>query len=244
MIPIAIGAPRKDRWRGRRKSFPNRHIINVKNVLICSHRLVEPCTFRPPMKPHRRSLPFWTVLLSLLVSAPAVAQSFNFTFTDSADQVSAFGSISVTNGVATVGSITVSGPSTYFNETLSLATLVSPVTTVTDAIGGDNESFDNLVYPTTNPVFNGNGLGFVSSTTGNNSNPNYWVNLWGNSPDSYTLFEAGNDPSVANGQNHVYAGLNGTLTLTEIPEPSSLAALMGLTTLGFAGFRRFRRRLC
>ncbi len=199
------------------------------------------------MNTHQCSLPLGAGLLVLLIMfvPAALAQTvtyYDFTFTDTSNSlVSATGSFSfdTSDGLATVGSVTVSGPSGYLNGTLSLAALQNPVGQLTTVrnVAGDDIIFDNLVYPNSNPVFDSvGGLGFVSST---DNNPDYMVNIWGNSPGSYTLAEVGND-----GQGRVYVyGDAGTLTLTQIPEPSAYAAMLGLATLGLASLRRFRRRV-
>ena len=164
---------------------------------------------------------------------------YDFTFTGSGG-MNAKGTISILDGVAQSGSINVTGvpieasPSTLISAAGSLL----PESGSTDARNHDGDviTYDNIVNVANDPVLNSNGLGFGSGQYGPSSY-NTLINLWGNSPGSYTLFigEAlldGNGNVVGDAQ-YVYHSDSSSLTLTPVPEPAtlSLLALGGLAML-------------
>ncbi len=177
-------------------------------------------------------------LLALLLPAPlALAQSsYSFTFADGSANVVASGAFDVSAAnVVTAGSATVGGIDGFLPGTFSL---VSPTTV--RALDGTDIIYNNLITPALNPVLDRGGLGFANgyySTGPNAGHYNYVLNIFGNSPSNYRLFEAGQLTSAPT-TGYVYNGINGTLNLTQIPEPSTYAAILGLATLGVALIRR------
>ncbi len=168
----------------------------------------------------------------------------------------ATGTIDISGGVATSGTISVTGvPLEAFPHTpltTAAGALVpdpaSPSTLTLVNHDGDNIIFDNIVYPgdpATVQVLDGNGLGFASRPYLDSVHYNALINLWGNSPGSYTLFVAeaqldGNGNVIGDAQ-WVYTTDTGSLTFTAVPEPSSDAlVILGALTLGSAAIRRRR----
>jgi len=203
------------------------------------------------------SLLKWAVLAgagALLVSSPAAVaaiETYDFTFTSSG--MDATGTLTLDNGVATLGSINVTGVPLEASPTTLITTGGSLLQAngATDARNHDGDviTYDNLVNLANDPVLNGNGLGFGSGQYGPGSY-NTLINIWGNSPGSYTLFvaEAQLDSSgnVVGDPQWVYASNNGSLILTaiSIPEPSAWTSPFVLSALavGPVGFVAFRRR--
>jgi hypothetical protein len=190
---------------------------------------------------HKNKLVSLAALIGLLVSAPAAfAQVFNLSFTSGG--VSAYGSVSLTAGVATAGSITITGAA--LNGVFALV----PVPAITNSgpgvetisnPNGDFVTFDNLTSPSANPALNSNGLAFASGYLGldGSGRPEYesLINLWGNGPGSYSLFEG-----KKTNTEQVYVTYNGTADFQAIPEPSTYAAILGTAALGFVAMRRRR----
>ena len=147
--------------------------------------------------------------------------------------VSATGTIDETGGIATSGSITLTGAA--LNGTFGLITntpeIVDP--------DGENLTIDTVFNPSQNPVVSSTGLGFASGYIGvaGNGYPEYAnaLNLWGNSPGNYSLFE-GSGPKGSN----IYVTYNGSMSVEAIPEPSTYAAILGAACLGFSVIRRKR----
>lgn len=172
-------------------------------------------------------------LLALLLPAPlALAQTLNFTFTDNSSNVLAFGSLDVSGNVVTSGSATVNGIDGFVPGTFNLVS-PSPVR----ALDGTDIIFNNLITPSQNPTLDSGGLGFAEGYL-SAGHYNYVLNLWGNSPDNYTLFEAGELTGGPTPTGYVYKGVNGTMNLASIPEPATYAAVLGFATLGVAAVRR------
>ncbi len=104
-------------------------------------------------------------VLLLLASAPAVAdQIYNFTFTGN-DGIDATGTISIVGGVAQSGSISV----------INVPLEAPPHTPLTTAAGdfltaggdvrnhdGDVVTYDTVVNPSNDPVFDNTGVAFAS----------------------------------------------------------------------------------
>lgn len=160
------------------------------------------------------------VALSVLAGLPAsvLAENFDFTYTGSAG-VSAFGSLTATsNGdgtfTATSGFITVTGGAVM--GTWNLVT--NPGGTAASLSPFAMFIFDNQLLPVADPKLTTSGLLFSDGIVE--------VNIWGNSPGSYSHWEAmGGGYAVSS---------DGQFTLT--PAPGSVALL------GLGGVVAARRR--
>jgi hypothetical protein len=190
---------------------------------------------------------------ALLASAPgavAAVQTYDFTFTSGG--MDATGMITVDNGVATSGSINVTGvpveasPSTLITASGSLL----PGTGSAQNHNGDNLPYDNLVNFASDPILTGNGLVFASGQYGP-THYNTLIGLWGGDPNGdpipgeYTLFvgEAlvdGNGNVIPGESEYVYNYLPGSLTMVPAPESAAWTSplLLGALTLGSMGIRR------
>ena len=205
------------------------------------------------------------VMLVLIASAPAaVAQIYTFTFIGNSG-IDASGTITISGGVATSGSINVVNVPLEAPPHTPLTTAVGYLNT---AAGGDVRNFDGDVYgpydtvvnPLSDPVFDINGLAFGSSIINGNTTstpvtydggtPVYdtIIGLWGNSPGSYGMFIGEANPADLNPDGTLIPGRDaqwvyvynetGTLTLTPVPEPATL----GLVSAGLLGLLALRRR--
>ncbi|MFO1477594.1 MAG: PEP-CTERM sorting domain-containing protein [Verrucomicrobiota bacterium] len=186
--------------------------------------------------------------LMLLASAPMAAaqQTYDFTFTGGT--VTASGWITVFNGVAQTGWITATGIPTEANPAVfvSMSGSLVPNPSAPAAISvrnhdGDDIIFDNVVNVGSDPALTGNGLGFASGQYA----PGYYnqlLNIWGNSPGSYSLFAAeanlDGQGNVIGDPQYVYSIMNGSFTLTPVPEPSTLTLMLGALAVGRATLRR------
>ena len=129
-----------------------------------------------PRKPIHRD---WSVALSSNPSTASFEPLFNFSYAIGAD--TGYGSVSVTdNGggefLATAGSVTVTGTLTGTPANGSTYPLYAGGPGVTTSPDGEFD-FDNLIYPSTNPWMDLDGLLFVSGA--------FEINLWGNSASNY-----------------------------------------------------------
>jgi len=189
------------------------------------------------------------MLLMFIASAPAaVAQIYTFSFTGGG-RMDASGTINIVGGVATSGSINVvnvpleATPSTLISAAGALVPDPgSPSTLTLINHDGDDIIFDNVVNLSGNPILNSNGLGFASGPYQDSVHYNTLINIWGNSPGSYSLFVAeanvdGNGNVIGDAQ-WVYTADSGSLTLTPVPEPATL----GLVSAGLLGLLALRRR--
>jgi hypothetical protein len=171
------------------------------------------------------------LLLGLGVQARANAD-YNFTF--SGDGVTATGSFDVSGGVASTGSINVTGAA--LDGTFGLVQ-PSPLGSVR-GLDGTDIIFDNLYFPTGNPSLDGNGLGFAGGYRGPYQY-DYVVNIWGNGPGNYSLFEAGELPGDPTPVGHVYNEYDGgSFTVTPVPDGGATAAMLGAGLLCLALARR------
>src|ERR1017187_3783268 len=159
----------------------------------------------------RKKMKIKNVILTLVVGivlgfgAQAYATSYNFTFADVADAVSVTGTLDVTGGVATSGTVTTLAGGTLVNPGgWSLAPLIPNDVRTPD--GTDQFGFDNAV-----PLTFG-GVEFVSGVTAPGY-ANYAFNIWQNSPGDYRLFE-----SSANGYDSPYTGYSGSFGYPAVPD--------------------------
>lgn len=207
-------------------------------------------------------------VLALVVSAPAaVAQIYTFTFTGNSG-IDATGTLNISGGVATSGSINVVNVPLEAPPYTPLTTAVGFLNT---ASGGDVRDLDGDVYgpydtvanPLSDPVFSYNGLAFGSSIIGGNttSTPVIYdggtpvydtiIGLWGNSPGSYGMFIGEANPADLNPDGTLIAGRDAqwvyvyteigtvTLTLSPVPEPGTFA-LVSAGLLGLLALRRHK----
>jgi hypothetical protein len=174
-------------------------------------------------------------LIVLAVCTPVQAALFDLSYSDSSGNVASGQLTAIPNGngsyTAISGSFLWTSGSYLGNYTL----LPNPdAPGVTTAHGqhypdGTDLIYDNQLFPTSNPVLNGNGLVFESIA--------YALNLWGNGPDNYTLFLVGHDHPQYGPQ---YNG--GVFSITAVPEPSTyIAGLLMLTPLVAQGVRFLRQ---
>jgi hypothetical protein len=186
----------------------------------------------------------------LAASPAAVAQVYNFSFVG-AGGMDATGTITTAGGVATGGSIFVTGvpveasPSTLVTASGDLLTAGGDVRNH----DGDVITYDTVANPLSDPVFDSTGVAFGSDFFGyDGGTPEYntIINIWGNSPGSYSMFVGqaqldGNGNVIGDAQ-WVYTQDNGSLTLTPAPEPSVLTntVFLGGLTAGFMAIRRRR----
>jgi hypothetical protein len=160
----------------------------------------------------------------------------------------ATGTIDIVGNVAQSGSINVTNIPTEMDSmaglTASGALIPDPATPSTLTLinhDGDDIIFDDIANPLNDPISNSNGLGFASGPYQDSVHFNTLINLWGNSPGSYSLFvaEANVDTNgnVIGDAQYVYTQSNGTLTLTSVPEPASISII----AVGAIGLMRRRR---
>jgi hypothetical protein len=194
------------------------------------------------------------VMLVLLASAwAAVAQIYTFSFIGN-DGIDASGTITVSGGVATSGSINV----------VNVPLEVPPHTPLTTAAGalltaggdvrnhdGDVITYDTVANPLSDPIFDGTGVAFASGFYGyDGGTPEYnaLINIWGNGPGSYGMFIGEANPADLAPDGTLIPGRDaqwvyvydetGTMTLTPVPEPATL----GLVSAGLLGLLALRRR--
>ncbi|MCE0522119.1 MAG: PEP-CTERM sorting domain-containing protein [Methylacidiphilales bacterium] len=186
---------------------------------------------------------------SVIFAGVAQAQTYDFTFTGG-NGMDATGTFTVVSGVATSGSISVTGVPLEADPsmtTTAAGSLIpdpgtpSPLTLTNH--DGDNITFDNVVNVASDPILNGNGLGFASGPYQDASHYSTLINLWGNGPGSYSLFvgeaQLDGNGNVIGDPQWVYTYPSGSLTVTVAPEPSTWALLLG--GLGLLAFWRLRQ---
>lgn len=206
-----------------------------------------------------------TAGLALLLSGTAaVAQTYDFTFTGN-NGMDATGTFDIVGGV-------VQSDSSISVINVPLEAGSPPYTTASGnflTAGGDVRDFDGdvitydtVVNPLSNPIFDSTGVTFASSIINGNissapaasdgGTPVYdtLINIWGNGPGSYTMFVGEANPADLNPDGTLIAGRDaqwvyvygesGTMNITPVPEPATAGCL--LLGLGvFALTRRFKR---
>lgn len=160
----------------------------------------------------------------------------------------ATGTITVDNGVAQSGSIsagvpTEADPSILVNVAGPLIPdLGAPSSETLIDHDGDDIIFDDMVYGGSDPILDADGLGFASGQYQDSVHYETLINLWGNSPGSYTLFVAeaqlDSNGNVIGDPQYVYDLSNGSLIISAVPEPAAFAASAGLGVLGTCFLRR------
>ncbi len=132
------------------------------------------------------------------------------------------------NGPLIVSGGTVTGDGTS-NNGISYSLVPAVTGGSIRPFGATDLIFDNQLTPGSNPVLDGNGLVFESA------NALSYLNIWGNGPSSYTLFQLGYNTTT---QSEIYGPqVNGTATATATPIPAA-AWLLGSGFMGLVGIRR------
>ena len=129
------------------------------------------------------------------------------------------------------GSFTLTSGSGTSTEAGALTLL--PAGTYTNTLSPSvNLTSDNLLFPTSNPVLDGDGIVFQAAGTPANSD---YINIFSNGPDSYTYFNNYSGPFPA-----VSGSVNFSVTeIGVVPEPASIVT----AAIGFlcvAGTQRSR----
>jgi hypothetical protein len=192
-----------------------------------------------------------TALCAISSASTALAQTYDFTFTSGG--MDATGTIDIVGGVAQSGSINVTNIPTEANPSADLSASgalipdpASPSTLTLINHDGDDIIFDDIANASNDPISNSNGLGFASGPYQDSVHFNTLINLWGNSPGSYSLFvaEANVDTNgnVIGDAQYVYNQSNGSLILspdlgTGVPEPGSISII----AIGAIGLMRRRK---
>ncbi|HEY1791084.1 MAG TPA: hypothetical protein VGJ73_23245 [Verrucomicrobiae bacterium] len=175
-------------------------------------------------------------------------QTYAFDFSGG-DGVQAAGTITVDNGVAQSGSISVTGVPTEANSSI-LINAAGPLIPDSGAPNsetlidhdGDDIIIDDMVYGGSDPILDGDGLGFASGQYQDSVHYETLINLWGNSPGSYTLFVAeaqlDSNGNVIGDPQYVYNLSGGSIIFSPVPEPVTFAASAGLGAFGMCLLRR------
>jgi hypothetical protein len=182
------------------------------------------------------SMALVAIATALAISPVALAQNYNFTYTDG--NVTATGVLDTTSlgggiygitggtialtvtagsGIAGTGVI-LSDP----NGPGNLYTLQNPPNS-----GGANLQIDNLFYPGLNPELTDNGFNFELTNTAYAGG--IFGSIWGNSASNYGIFE---------GNYNVYDSGAGNFSSSAVPDGGTTLLLLGLAVAGLAGLRR------
>jgi len=210
------------------------------------------------MNTHRRSLAWGAVLLSLLAAAPvAVAQNVTIDFiTGSETQVNLGLDPNYLNdhSGADYDHLINAGLSGEVNLSLGGGPVTVPINGITfesdvnSYVESTNSYVSTRTFSLTAPVSSAT-ISLTQAFTVNISNSDT-ITFDAGAP---LVFDVGSDEiltvtplsysAVASPGAPSTGSLSATFELTQIPEPSTSAAVLGLATLGFAGLRRFRRRI-
>ena len=195
-------------------------------------------------------------MLVLIASAPAaVAQIYTFSFIGNSG-IDASGTITISGGVATSGSINVVNVPLEAPPHTPLTTAAGDLLTAGGDVrnhDGDVITYDTVANALNDPVFDNTGVCFASGFYGyDGGTPEYnaLINIWGNGPGSYGMFIGEANPADLNPDGTLIPGRDaqwvyvynetGTMsvTLTSVPEPATL----GLVSAGLLGLLALRRR--
>lgn len=194
------------------------------------------------------------VLLAFMASATAVvAQTYNFTFTG-VDGIDASGTLTFSGGFAQSGSIIVVNVPLEATPSITTTAAGNLLTAGGDVrnLDGDVVTYDTVGNPLNNPVFDSTGVAFASGPAGfAGGTPVYdtIINIWGNSPGSYSMFIGEANPAdlepdgtliPGRDPQWVYVTENGNMNLTSVPVPEP--ATVALVSAGFLGLLALRRR--
>ncbi len=166
------------------------------------------------------------VLTACAASVASAVTEFDLSYTDVANGISGSGVVygSLAGGgqyLLTSGNFTIS-VSPSFTAT---GFLTSPPSVRTN--GGTDLITDNILSPASNPIVDGNGIAFGPMPFVTNVSPGF--NIWGNSPNNYSVFFAGYGNS---GDPFFYREFDGgILTITRtvtVPDGGMTVALLGL----------------
>jgi PEP-CTERM motif len=178
-----------------------------------------------------------------MLAEPASATLYQWSFTDdTANGITASGTVDVAGGFAVSGSGTLLDPNQGINSSIALASAgsgpggVGPIGNSYGhfASGGD-QIFDNAFNTANlaNPL-TGDGLEFLATPFPNDTHLATGFNLWGNGGGSFTGY-------VETPNNLIYQVDNGTATFSvaAVPEPSTWAMMiLGFAGVGFMAYRR------
>jgi hypothetical protein len=170
-------------------------------------------------------------IMAVAVGLAMQSQASLYDITFSGGGTSASGQIDVVGGFATSGSFVITSAANGFTPVsyaLAPNSTLAPNPNVAGTFYSPSTFFtvDNVVTASGNPFLDINGLLFISSG-------GIEVNLWGNGPSDYTLYDN------TGAQAHV----NGTATLTAVPEASTvIAGALLLLPFGASTLRILRRK--
>lgn len=182
-------------------------------------------------------LGFIAALFLLVASAGQSMADFTFSFTET-DNINSFGGpVTVTGTLQTIAGssglfIAIGGTATVTNDTtLSVTTLLLlPTTllpgtvTVLPSPISSYGSYDNILTPSGSSYLDVNGLAFTANGTASGNSTNVFnIYFHGGagatiSPDNKYYYSSTYSPN--------WFGVSGTFTLTQTPEPTSLALLV------------------
>jgi hypothetical protein len=201
-------------------------------------------------KQNLKKIQIAVMAVALVMAAQARATLYDITFTgsDGKGAVTGSGQIDVVGGYADGGYFNITSGDFFSGLTYGLNYGPGGGANITDAnitgTGGLNLNGDNGVNPAGPTYIDSVGLLFDNTGNVGNVNPYHGdvLNLWGNSPGSYTLYGAGPDfPSGAGDQ--LQANGDVTMSVAPVPEPTTIiAGVSMLLPLGASALRSLRKK--